>query len=312
MCVVGRYEGKGVASKTTSEYQNGQKSRQQHTHVRTLELAQRKKVENQADGNIEESVSHLEDNSPFPEADREASTPVIVGLDDEDGPYQFVKTEGSDTDQDNLVDDPMQTNIECFASTLREAQCLAVQIKKDEEKQKSVRGRKPGHERCTPKVTIWMFARLTGTAALHPPGHQHELSFLYLEQLEGGRTGGRMALVEEEEEDSPRSEPELGANAHEFDWRSKGSAPFKVSGSSVTGGPDDEDSEDLSMSEEFHAPSVGLSAHESSKFKGGSGDKTWRHLILKTPLMAMGMASEVAIVMVMAVKMTWQNPPVRE
>ncbi|KAH9004863.1 hypothetical protein EDB86DRAFT_3071440 [Lactarius hatsudake] len=88
------------------------------------------------------------------------------------------------------------------------------------------------------------------------------------------RTGGRMALVEEEEEDSPRSEPELGANAHEFDWRSKGSAPFKVSGSSVTGGPDDEDSEDLSMSEEFHAPSVGLSAHESSKFEGGSGDKS--------------------------------------
>ncbi|KAH9039245.1 hypothetical protein EDB85DRAFT_2141193 [Lactarius pseudohatsudake] len=289
-------------------------------------------------------------------------TPVIVGVDDEDGPYQFVETEGSDqgsdTDQDNLVDDPVQTDIERFASTLREAQCLAVQIKKDEEKQKqktlkTYLGNSKKSQYCCEKaqkalasqgfLDIASFMALkkhereeAGAREVHTESANSDVreidwrssfapsgtparTVLSIHGITRGRVsmeleeeeeesspsepesgtdmrkvhwcsrvfappelprhtvsaGGRnMALVEEEEEDSPGSEPGLGANVREFDWHSKGSVPSEASRSSVTGGPGDKDSEDLSMSEEFRTPSIGLSARENSEFEGGSGDES--------------------------------------
>ncbi|KAH8978506.1 hypothetical protein EDB86DRAFT_2836683 [Lactarius hatsudake] len=87
-----------------------------------------------------------------------------------------------------------------------------------------------------------------------------------------GRYGHGNVVLEEEEEGSPESEPELAAHwpeyPHEVGWRSQGFAPSVSTGSSVTGGADDEDSslED----EEQHALSVGSSGHESLGLEPGS------------------------------------------
>ncbi len=83
-----------------------------------------------------------------------------------------------------------------------------------------------------------------------------------------------MVVVEEEEEGSPGSEPEPGAHWHtrEVDWHSQGSAPSMTTGSSVTGGANNEDSDGFEDDEE-HTPSVGSSARESLGVEGGYGDE---------------------------------------
>ncbi|KAH8980000.1 hypothetical protein EDB92DRAFT_1954391 [Lactarius akahatsu] len=79
------------------------------------------------------------------------------------------------------------------------------------------------------------------------------------------RFGCRDMVLAEEEEGSPESEPELAAHwpgyPREVGWCSQGFAPSETTGSSVTGGADNEDSslED----EEKRTPSIGSSGHLS-------------------------------------------------
>ncbi len=63
---------------------------------------------------------------------------VAIGVDDKDEPDQVFEADGTntDTDLDDLDDGPKWPDMERFASMLQEAQCLAVQIKKDEQAQK--------------------------------------------------------------------------------------------------------------------------------------------------------------------------------
>jgi len=60
---------------------------------------------------------------------------VAIRVDDEDEPDRVFEANGTntDTDLDDLDDGPERPDVERFASMLREAQRLAVQIKKDEQ-----------------------------------------------------------------------------------------------------------------------------------------------------------------------------------
>ena len=85
---------------------------------------------------MRDSDPYLADNSPVPEAEEEVSSAAMMesdgdlpGQDESEGP-------GSDTDLDDLADAPKQSDVEHFASMLREAQRIAVEIKRREVEQK--------------------------------------------------------------------------------------------------------------------------------------------------------------------------------
>src|SRR6266404_2756810 len=89
----------------------GRKTRQQHIRAQTLEVARQKKAKDLRDRQIE-----LEG-----EAESEGST--------------------TDTDLDKIIDCSIPTpiDVKIFASRLREAQCLAVKMRKGEGKRKTPR-----------------------------------------------------------------------------------------------------------------------------------------------------------------------------
>jgi len=86
-----------------------------------------------------ELETYIESSGHEPEAETEFSVLGTTGVDDEDKPDED-ESEGtnSDTDHNDHNDHPIskQAAVEEFASRLREAQCLAIEIKKAEQKGK--------------------------------------------------------------------------------------------------------------------------------------------------------------------------------
>src|SRR6266404_6033923 len=136
----------------------GRKTRRQHIRAQTLEVARQKKAKDLQDHQIElegelqgkrarvslidddktEQETYYEDSGHEPEAETLATTGV-----EEDEPEGEAKSEGSntDTDLDKIIDCSIPTpiDVEIFASRLREAQCLAVKMRKGEGKRKTPR-----------------------------------------------------------------------------------------------------------------------------------------------------------------------------
>ena len=195
---------------------------------------------------------------------------MAIGVDDEDEPDQVFEADGTNTntDLDNLDDGPKRPDVEQFASMLREAQHLTVQIKKDEQARKR---KTPKTYQGNSKKT--QYRRQKARKALASKGFLDIGSFMALKRREeeaeaqeahesadsdmreidwraggsapsgtpglpvvavSGRTGHRsVALAEEEEESSPESEPELGADEHKVDGPGGSSAPSGTLGLTI-------------------------------------------------------------------------------
>ena len=85
---------------------------------------------------MRDSDPYLVDNSPVPEAEEEVSSAAMMESDGDLPGQDESEGLGSDTDLDDLADAPKQSNVEHFASMLREAQHIAVEIKRCEVEQK--------------------------------------------------------------------------------------------------------------------------------------------------------------------------------